>query len=59
MEPKFLEMSDHYKSEIRRFKDKLVAQEKLLAQNEEHAIQLRQRLIQVRQPHSERENLLQ
>ena len=50
MEPKFAEMSDHYKGEIRRMKDKLEAQEKLLSQNEEQSMHLRQRLIQVTDP---------
>lgn len=47
MEPKFVEMTDHYKSEMRRLREKAESLEKLLAQNEDHSMQLRQRMLQV------------
>lgn len=47
MEPRFIEMTEQHKREIRRWKEKIETQEKLLLQQEEHALQLRQRLIQV------------
>ena len=48
LEPKFVEMSENHKSEVRRLRDKIAAQEKLLAENEHHTMHQRQRLVQVR-----------
>jgi len=47
MEPKFASMTEQHKEEIRRLKDKIGAQDRALSQQEEHTIQLRQRLLQV------------
>ena len=47
LEPKFVEMSENHKNDVRRLRDKIAAQEKLLAENEHHTMHQRQRLVQV------------